>query len=318
MIEKPLIILSIIFTMVGLKPASLRYDQAIAKLESGNNAEVIASEDPSQIGFPEITRTPKVKPFTEKPAINAYHYALGDMESGKILFKQAASEKVPIASTTKIMTAIIALENYKPTDVMTVSPQAASQIGAEVFLRAGEQITFEQLLYCMLLKSGNDSAYAIAEHLSAGSDVTPFVALMNKKAKQLGMSNTEYHDPAGLDITGYSSAEDLFLVTRYALDNKVFRSITSTAKYSAHNLDSSVIHPLENSNRLVNQYEYMGAIGVKTGYMPEAGHCLVAAVEREGHVLISVVLRTFSDTAPASADESKKIQDWGWANIEWR
>lgn len=318
MVEKPLIILSIIFSFFHCSSLADHYDEAIAKIENGNSSKVMASNEIFSLGYPEITKTPRVKPFSDKPVINARHFLIGDKESGKILFREAASEQVPIASTTKIMTAVVALENYKLDDTMTVSSTASSQIGADVFLRTGEQITFEQLLYCMLLKSGNDSAYAIAEHMSGGSDVTPFVQLMNKKAAELGMENTHYKDPAGLDVTGYSSAEDLFKITQYALNNKVFRRITSTAKYTAHNLDGSIAHPLDNSNRLVNGYDYMGAIGVKTGYMPEAGHCLVAAVEREGHIIISVVLNTYADTATASADESRKIQDWAWANIEWK
>lgn len=317
MVLKPLLILSILFSTLGFNSISQRYDDAIARYEIGNSASVSASEDSLRLGFPQIVPSPRVKPFSEKPDIRADYFIIADAETGKSLYQKNSSSRVPIASTTKIMTAIVALENYKLDEVMTVSNTAASQIGSDVFLRAGEKITFEQLLYCLLLKSGNDSAYAISEHLSKEGDIKPFVALMNKKAHDLGMKNTEYHDPAGLDVTGYSSAEDLVVITRYALKNKIFRRITSTAKYTAINIDGTIAHPLENSNRLVGEYNYLGAIGVKTGYMPEAGHCLVSAVERDGHILIGVVLHTIYDTATASADESKKLQDWAWQSIEW-
>lgn len=297
---------------------SAKYDQSIMRFEAGNYSSVFAANDFRQLGFPDIVASPRIKAFSEKPIINADDFLIADSATGKVLYQQNFKKRVPIASTTKIMTALVALEKYKLDEIITVSENASSQIGADVFLRTGEKITFEQLLYCMLLKSGNDSAYAIAEHISDNFDSKQFIALMNQKAKELGMKNTEYHDPAGLDVTGYSSAEDLFLVTRQALKNPVFRRITSTAKYTAHNVDDSISHPLENSNRLVNQYQYPGAIGVKTGYMPEAGHCLVSAVERDGHIFIGIILHTTYDTADASALESKKLQDWAWNNVEWK
>lgn len=318
MLEKPLILLSILFSSLGLGSVADNYDRALARLEAGNVSKVVASNDVIEIGFPEITPTPRIKAFSERPEIAARHALLGDLDSGKILYKQDISSRVPIASTTKIMTAVVALENYKLSEIVTVSEAAAAQIGADAFLRTGEEISVEQLLYCLLIKSGNDAAYALAAHLNDGKDVQSFVGLMNQKARELGLKNTEYHDPAGLDISGYSSAEDLFLVSRYALKNPTFRQITSTSKYTATNIDGTVAHPLDNSNRLVGEFNYLGAIGVKTGYMPEAGHCLVSAVEREGRILIGVVLNTLSDTAAASAIESRRLQDWGWSNLEWK
>lgn len=318
MVMKSLIILSILFSSAGLTSLSTKYDQAIGRLELGNYSSVSASSDSGDLRFPEIIPAPRITPFSVKPSILAHQFLIADSDSGKVLYQQDSKKRVPIASTTKIMTALVALENYELGEVVTVSQNAASQIGADVFLRAGEKITVEQLLYCMLIKSGNDSAYAVAEHLTGGADARPFIGLMNQRAKELGMNNTEYRDPAGLDITGYSTAEDLFVVTRQALKNPIFRSIVSTTEYTARNADGTIAHPLKTSNRLVGEYSYPGAIGVKTGYMPEAGHCLVSAVERDGHVFIGVVLRTFADTASASADESRKLQDWAWNNVEWR
>ena len=147
--------------------------------------------------------------------------------------------------------------------------------------------------------------------------ITAFVAKMNEKAKELGMSNAHYDDPAGLSVESVASAYDLFIVTKYALRNKVFREIIAKKEYVASNTSKTIFHQLKQSNRLVTQ-DYWGAIGVKTGFTPEAGHCLVGAATREGHTLISIVLNTFSNTADASAIESKRLLDWGFQNTEWQ
>ncbi len=317
MIEKPLILLSIFFNVVGMSGLSNKYDQAIAKLETGNNSKVVASVGIDSIGFPEILPSPKIIPFSIKPDIQSRYYLLGDYDSGKTLLRYQENEKVPIASTTKIMTALLVLENYKLDEIVNVSETASNQIGADVFLRTGEKITVSELLHCLLIKSGNDAAYALAEHMSNNQGIEQFLMAMNKKASELGMTNTFYKDPAGLDVSGYSTAKDLFTLTRIALKNDTFSKITSLSKYVAKNIDGTIYHQLDNSNRLVNEYKYIGAIGVKTGYMPEAGHCLVSAVEREGHTLIGIILSTYADTPSASADESRKLQDWGWSNIKW-
>lgn len=295
-----------------------KLDNAFMRQNFSDNTKIFAA-NVSEINLPEISISPRLKPFIERPVISAKHYLLADEASGKYLMSGDSNERAPIASTTKIMTAVIALEKYQLDDAVEISPQAAFQIGSDAYLRVGERITVEQLLYCMLLKSGNDSAYAMAQHYSPDTgSIEPFVKLMNTKAKELGMINTEYHDPAGLDTSGYSSAEDLFIITKYALNISKFREITSTPKYTAHSIDGLYSHELQNSNRLVGEYNYLGAIGVKTGYTPESGHCLVSAVERDGHTLIGVILNTFSDSASASADESRKLQDWAWQNVEWK
>jgi len=245
---------------------------------------------------------------------------LADLESGEVLLKHNSNLRVPIASTTKIMTAVVVLENYNLDDIAEISERAAYQPGADAFLRVGEEIDVKNLLYCMLIKSGNDAALALAEQLDPDSpdSVDRFVEIMNTTAIRLKMNDTQYKDPAGLDTSGYSSAQDLFTITKYALNFKLFKDIVSTPKYIVTNTEGTISHPLDNSNRLVGEYNYMGALGVKTGYMPESGHCLVGAAERDGHTLIAIILKTYADTAPASADEARKLLDWGWANTIWR
>jgi D-alanyl-D-alanine carboxypeptidase len=131
------------------------------------------------------------------------------------------------------------------------------------------------------------------------------------------MTNTDYHDPAGLDVTGYSTAYDQTLVTKYALKNPIFAEIVKTKEEDVTDVTGKIKYQLRNSNRLVREWNYSGAIGVKTGYMPEASHTLIGAVRRDGHTLISVVLYTLADTVSASAEESKKLFDWGFKYTRW-
>lgn len=317
MLIKSFLILSILFNSIGLHSTADKLDQAVVREWSGSKKVVEASN--VSFALPDILPLPEVKPMAIKATANARHFILVDGLTGKVLAGNDQNAKVPIASTTKIMTAVVALENYELDEVATISATSANQIGADANLVIGEKITIEQLLNCLLIKSGNDSAYAIAEQMNkAGeSGVESFVMKMNKKAKELGMKNTEYHDPAGLDVTGYSSANDLAIITRYALKKEPFAAIVKKVQYSAKSVDGKTWHALDNSNRLVNQYQYPGAIGVKTGYMPESGHCLVGAAKRDGHTLISIVLNTYADTPSASADESKRLLDWGFANVSW-
>jgi D-alanyl-D-alanine carboxypeptidase (penicillin-binding protein 5/6) len=317
MIIKSLIFVSIALSALGFSGISSRIDQAIITKESSSQNTVMASD--FVIHLPEVTPRPRIKFGAGKPDILAKNYILVDSDSGKILLKENIYDKVPIASTTKIMTAIVSLENYKPDDIVSVSETASNQVGADTFIRPGEQIYVSEILKGLLIKSGNDTAYALAEHMNGLGEVgtAKFVDKMNKKAVELGMFDTHYQDPAGLDATGYSSAYDLFLAARYALKKPEFAEIVKTKKTNFKNVDGSIQHEVINSNRLVNDYAYPGAIGVKTGYIPESGHVLVSAAQRDGHTLIGVVINTFADTASASADESRKMLDWGWQSVEW-
>lgn len=317
MIIKSLILASVIFSSLGFSGVSNRIDKAIIAKESNPQNTAIASD--FAINLPGVTARPKLRFGTEKPLINAINYILVDNDSGKVLLKENIHNRVPIASTTKIMTAIVSLENYKLNDIVSVSETTSNQIGADTFIQAGEQIYVVEILKGLLIKSGNDTAYALAEHMNELDEVgtDKFVTKMNEKAVELGMLDTHYQDPAGLNTTGYSSAYDLFLATKYALQKPEFSEIVKTKRTSFKNVEGTIWHEVINSNRLVNDYDYPGAIGVKTGYMPESGHVLVSAAKREGHTLIGVVINTFADTAPASADESRKMLDWGWQNVEW-
>jgi D-alanyl-D-alanine carboxypeptidase (penicillin-binding protein 5/6) len=318
MIAKLLMILSIFFNTFGMSAKSLDLDKQILSSRSGTELTASASFN-SAIGLPEIKVPPRVNVNSIDPNIYARNYLLLDSESNTYLSMQKENEKVPIASTTKIMTAIIVLENYKLDDIVTISSEAARQVGLDYTTTTKEQLTVGDLLKVLLIISSNRAAYALAEHLNTDGEtgVEKFVGLMNAKALTLGMDSTEYHDPAGLDTTGWSTASDLAIVTKYALRDPVFAEIVKTPQTTVSSVSGRINHDLKNSNRLVAEWNYSGILGVKTGYMPEASHCLVAAAKRDGHTLIAIILYTLNDTASASAEEARKLLDWGWKNVSW-
>lgn len=272
----------------------------------------------SDFGIENIQLIPNKKSNYIEPNIWAKSYILLDNNSAYPLAEKNSHTPVSIASTTKIMTAIIALENYNLNDVITVSQNSATQIGSEVMLKTGEKITVESLLYALLVQSGNDSAMALAEHYQ-DKGLDGFIRAMNAKAAYLGLRDTEFKDPAGLDDTGHVSAFGLAIITSYALKNQVFSKIVKTSEITIASNDGKFVHKLDSSNRLIKSDEplyYPYAIGIKTGFTPDAGHCLVAAAEKNGHRLISVILNTFDSSNDASARESRKLLKWGFDNYQ--
>ena len=319
MIAKPLIILSLICNLIGFNMSAAKTDQKLADYSARENSVAVSASD-TTLKIPAILDLPTIKIGSKSPSILTKEYILVDGDKGTVFAKKNSTTHVPIASTTKIMSSIIALENYQLSDVVTVSAKAPQQIPTVVNLRVGEKITVSELLHCMLIQSGNDSAYAVGAFMDpsgSDSDYQPFVDKMNAKAKELGMTNTHYMDPAGLNDSGYSSATDLATITRYALQNPTFRNIVDTQNYVATNTTKTIFHPLVNSNRLVTTYQYPGAIGVKTGFTDAASHCLVGAATQNYRTLIAIILGTYSNTASASADEARKLLDWGFTNVVW-
>ncbi|ADL07905.1 D-alanyl-D-alanine carboxypeptidase family protein [Thermosediminibacter oceani] len=218
-------------------------------------------------------------------SLNARAYVLMDPVSGRILVEKNSEIRLPMASTTKIMTAIVALEKGDLNSTVTVSRKAASVRGSSFHLEPGETMSLESMLYGLLLPSGNDAAVAIAEHI--GGDVKTFVELMNLKAREIGAFNTHFKNPHGLDEPGhFTTAKDLALITRYALNIPKFREIVRTKDIII--TEGRRPRHIYNTNRLLRVSEEID--GVKTGYTGKAGRCLVATAERNGMRLISVVL----------------------------
>ena len=225
---------------------------------------------------------------------------LMDAGSGRVLYEHSAHEALPIASITKLMTALVALESGHALDErVTVLPQWTGAEGSSLYLRPGEVLTLETLLYGLLLRSGNDAALAVAEYC-AGSEEA-FVARMNRRAGELGMQDTHFANPSGLDGAGHaSSAYDMALLARACLDNDILRDMVSTQSIAREG------RVLTNHNKLLWRYE--GCIGLKTGYTQKAGRTLVSAAEREGLTLICVTLNDPDDWADHAA-----LLDWGFA-----
>lgn len=225
----------------------------------------------------------------EQPTIMGEAAILMDARTGQILYQKNANQKMYPASTTKMLTALIALEQGKLDDLVTVSKEASVTDGSAVWLKEGEQLTLEDLLYALMLNSANDAAVAISQHL-AGS-VEDFNQIMNKKAKEWGAKNSQFNNPHGLpDEQHYTTAYDLAMVARQAIKNKKFTEISGTKTKTITREDPEDFKYLINHNRLL--WNYDGTVGIKTGYTSVAQQCIVAAAQRDGRVLIAVVLKT--------------------------
>jgi len=223
----------------------------------------------------------------EYPQVSAECAVLTEKSSGRVVYEKNSHTVHPIASTTKIMTAVVAIENSTPDTIVTVDAAAVGTEGSSVYLKAGETLTMEQLLYAMMLESANYAAAAIA--IAVSGSIADFAALMNAKAEELGLEHTSYADPHGLDDEGNRScAADLAKLAAYALDNGYFRSIVSTERQVITNGEGDAARLLVNHNKLLRLYD--GTIGVKTGFTKKSGRCLVSAAERNGVTLIAVTL----------------------------
>lgn len=218
--------------------------------------------------------------------------ALIDVESGRLLYSSRGDEPMLIASLTKIMTAIVAIENGDLTSKVKVGKNAFAKEGSSLFLKQGEEMKLEDMLYGMMLRSGNDAATAIAEHV--GGSEQGFVYLMNQKAEALGLTHSHFANPHGLDAEGhYSSANDLAVLTAYALHNPVFKEIVKTQEKTADNPYEKWDYKWSNKNKMLRLYE--GADGVKTGYTKKALRCLVSSATRNGQQLVAVTINDGND-----------------------
>lgn len=252
-----------------------------------------------------------IPPYSKKlplPILFAKAVFVKDLTSGEILYQKDANLALPIASTTKIMTAMVAREYFKSNSVLKVN-LGARVPGARVGLTAGEDLSFRSLLYGMLLNSGNDAAFTIAENYPGG--ILGFVSAMNKKVMELNLRNTHFDNPAGFDSPDhYSSAKDLAFITEEALKNSTLAKIFATKQTNIVSLDKKYSHNLINLNKLLTSVK--GVLGVKTGYTDEAKENLVTFVNRDGHQIITVIL--------GSSDrfgESTKLIEWTYDNFIW-
>lgn len=238
-------------------------------------------------------------------SVDAKGAVLIDAASGRVLFGQNENARYPMASTTKIMTALLALENCDLDEEVTASENASGVPGTSIYLGVGETLTMEEMLYGLLLRSGNDAATAIAEHVAG--NVEDFAAMMNLRAVELD-ADAHFANPHGLDASGHeASALALARIFRQAMQNEDFRRITGTVETTIPWVGNEFSRVLTNKNRLLTTYE--GATGGKTGYTSDAGRCLVFSAERDGMELIGVVL-----SCPDWFNEAARMLDYGFAN----
>ncbi len=228
-------------------------------------------------------------------------------DTNQVIFEKNAYEKMPMASTTKIMTAILALENSSPDDLVTVSRNAAGVEGSSIYLEKDDKIRMEDLLYGLMLNSGNDAAVAVSEYISGNPLV--FAEGMTALSQKIGAKNTSFKNPNGLDEEGhFTTAYDLSIISSYALENPDFKRIVSTKEKSAKINNGDIMY-FSNHNKLLSMYE--GAIGIKTGFTKKSGRCLVSAAERNGITLIAVTLN-----APDDWNDHMAMFDYGFSNCQ--
>lgn len=235
-------------------------------------------------------------------SVSAQYACVIDTQTGRVIYEKNAYSRHSMASTTKIMTALVALENSNLNDIVTVSKNAAGVEGTSLYLKAGEKISMEDLLYGLMLQSGNDAAIAIAEHIAGSTE--EFALLMTSRAKNIGAKNTVFKNPNGLDEDGHhTTAYDLALITQQALKNDMFTKIVATKSKTIKNGTQTVT----NHNKMLSMYP--GCIGVKTGFTKKTGRCLVTAAEREGIKVIAVTLN-----APDDWNDHKNMLNYAFEN----
>ena len=266
---------------------------------------------------PEQTESEMKQPEVKLYALSA---VLLDATNNRILYEKNADQIMPMASTTKIMTAIIALESGNMDDVVTVSKKAASMPKVHLGMREGEQYYLKDLMKSLMLESHNDSAVAIAEHI--GQSVEGFAQMMNQKARDLGCSQTFFITPNGLDgeIDGKqhsTTAYELAKIAAYAIQNPKFDELIATRSASFNELTTQRSFSVHNKDRFLDMMS--GAIGIKTGFTNKAGYCFVGAIERDGIKLVSVVLASgWPPHKNYKWTDTKALMNYGIDNYRYR
>ncbi len=232
--------------------------------------------------------------------------ALYEPRTHTFSYSKDINRRLPMASTTKIMTGLLAIELSDLDEVVEIPREAVGIEGSSIYLSEGDTLTMRDLIYSLLLQSANDAATALA--IKLGGDVRGFADMMNRRAMELGLLDTSFDNPHGLDSEShYTTAHDLAILAAAALDNPTFKQIVSTYKYSF--LSSGKQRTLVNHNKLLTRYD--GAIGVKTGYTKTSGRCLVSAAERDGVTLIAVTLN-----APDDWRDHAEMLNYGFTQYE--
>lgn len=256
----------------------------------------------------------------KRPLIYAKQYVLLDANNAEVIVSQGEDTPVPIASTTKMMTALVALANLPLDKVVTVSNKPPTIQGSKIGLKSGEKISVRSLIQGLLIHSGNDAAFSLAEaYANEPGDYSKFVKAMNDFAASNHLVKTYYGDPAGLDDeVGRSTPRELANVARMLLREPFLASAVTTQEMTITSTDGQISHPLKNTNRLIvseSPYYLPNALGIKTGFTLDAGHSLVAAYKWQDRVLVGVVMNTIESTITASAIEMNKLFRWADSSL---
>lgn len=239
-------------------------------------------------------------------ADSAFGACIMNAATGEVVWEKNGHEKHSMASTTKIMTAIVAMENVGMDTPVTVSEAAAGTEGSSMYIQGGDVFSMRDMLYGLMLNSGNDAAEAIAENVAGSREA--FAAMMNQKAYDIGALNTQFQNPSGLDADGhYTTAYDLALITKYGLQNKDFCDIMATKYIEVNEQNTGRMIPLSNHNKLLGSYE--GCIGGKTGFTQKTGRCLVSIAERDGMKFIVTTINDQQDW-----EDHKEMLDYCFHN----
>ena len=240
--------------------------------------------------------------------ISAKSAVLIEAESGDVVFSKNSDAILPMASTTKIMTALVVLENARLDTVVTIEPYMTGIEGSSIYLQEGEELTVEELLYALMLESANDASVALA--YTVGKTPSGFAEMMNERAKEMGLTSTHFTNPHGLDDSEhYTTAYELGVIALNAMENPEFCKIVSTYKKVIPLNNGEGSRVLINHNRLLRSY--CGAVGIKTGFTKKCGRCLVSCAIVDGVRLICVTLN-----APNDWNDHKKMLDFGFSKYE--
>jgi D-alanyl-D-alanine carboxypeptidase (penicillin-binding protein 5/6) len=272
-----------------------------------NPEELLPNEDQEE---------PEVETDTNDDlTLYALSACLMDASNGRVLYDKDAYKEMPMASTTKIMTLLVTLENANLDDIVTVTANAAKQPDVQLNIKPGEKYVLRDLLYSLMLESHNDAAVAIAEHV--GGSVEAFCDMMTAKAVEIGANNTSFKTPNGLDEVGhYTTARDLSLIASYAIRNKDFCRIVKTQTYQFNEVSGKRSFSVNNRDRFLYMME--GAIGIKTGYTGKAGYCFVGAIKIDGKTFVSTVLGSgWPPHKEYKWSDTKKLMKYGLTSFEF-
>jgi serine-type D-Ala-D-Ala carboxypeptidase (penicillin-binding protein 5/6) len=257
--------------------------------------------------LPSLPFIAKNKTGNLPPSLSAKAILISDLNSAQILLEKGKDERLLPASTTKIMTALVALDYYQKDQVITVPEWFRD--GQNVKLQKGETMTFTNLLYCLLVASANDAAETLAANYPGGR--VNFIIQMNQKAQDIGLTDTHFANPSGIDEENhFSSARDMTIMAKTALKNPQFAEIVQTTYYVAYSTDQRFVHPMSNINTLLGRIP--GVKGIKTGWTENAGECLVTLSDKDGKQIIIVVFGSNDRFG-----ETEKLLKWVDTNFIW-